>query len=59
MKATSFLFVVFAASLFVGCAEEKAAKPAPDPSKAAAAPSSNAAPAAPAKPAEKKEEGGW
>lgn len=59
MKATSFVFVVLAASLFVGCAEEKAAKPAPDPSKpAAAAPASNA-PAAPAKPAEKKEEGGW
>ncbi len=58
MKATSFVFVVLAASLFVGCAEEKA-KPAPDPAKAAAAPSSNAAPASSAKPAEKKEEGGW
>lgn len=62
MKATSCLFVVLAATLFVGCNEEKpAAKPSADPSKpAAAAPSANAAPAgAPAKPAEKKDEGGW
>jgi hypothetical protein len=60
MKATSFVFVVLAASLFAGCAEEKPAKPVPDPSKpAAAAPASNAAPAAPAKAGEKKEEGGW
>ena len=58
MKAMSLVFVVLAASLFAGCAEEKPAKPTPDPSKAAAAPSAAAAPA-PAKPAEKKEEGGW
>lgn len=59
MKATSFVFVVLIASLFAGCAEEKA-KPTPDPSKAAAAtPASSAAPAESAKPAEKKEEGGW
>jgi hypothetical protein len=59
MKAMSFALVVLAASMFVGCAEEKPAKPTPDPSKpAAAAPSANAAPA-PAKPAEKKDEGGW
>lgn len=62
MKAMSFALVVVAASLFVGCAEEKQpAKTTQDPSKpAAAAPSANAAPAtAPAKAEEKKDEGGW
>lgn len=60
MKAMSFVFVVLAASMVAGCAEEKA-KPTADPAKAStAAPSANAAPAAaPAKPAEKKDEGGW
>lgn len=60
MKAMSFVFVVLAASMVAGCAEDKA-KPTADPAKAStAAPSANAAPAAaPGKPAEKKDEGGW
>ena len=60
MKATSFVFVVLAAGLFLGCAEDKP-KTTAEPAKPAAAAPSNAAaaPAAPAKAPEKKEEGGW
>jgi hypothetical protein len=59
MKATSFVFVVLAASLLAGCPEEKPTTPTPDSKPGAAAPASSAAPTTPAKAEEKKDEGGW
>jgi hypothetical protein len=59
MKAMPFVFVALAATLLLGCPEDKPTTPTPDSNKAAAPAGSTAPASAPAKPAEKKDEGGW